>query len=258
MSFVPFFVSLCEILIYNMKVFIEQIDDQFRGANEYIAFRGFESLGYEICPFVAADVESLALDAATPVVAGIPTIWRALKTLGAAPPQLEPVPRGLEGFAGREFGLSTLDKIRVHVVEEKPPIFIKPIVGKLFDGHVARGFRDLIRTSGLAPQTAIWWSEVVEFRGEYRGYVCNGELVGFGHYKGDFRLTVDFAPVDAALKSWEELPRGCSMDWGVTADGRTLLIEVNDGYSLGCYGLLPVTYANLLASRWSELANAHP
>lgn len=97
----------------------------------------------------------------------------------------------------------------------------------------------------------------MDFRGEFRGYVCNGELVGFRHYKGDFRLPVDFAPVEAAIQSWDALPRGCSMDWGTTADGRTLLIEVNDGYSLGCYGLLPVLYANLLESRWRELAGGN-
>ena len=111
-----------------MKVWIEQVENQFRGVAEYTAFRGFESLGYEICPFVAAEVESLDLDAATPIVAGIPTVWRALKKLGAQAPQLAPIPRGLERFAGREFGLSTLDEIRVHVVEEKAPIFVKPIL----------------------------------------------------------------------------------------------------------------------------------
>ena len=236
-----------------MKAYIEQVENQFRGVNEYVAFRGFEALGYEICPFVAADVESLDLDEQTPVVAGIPTIWKALRTLGVEAPQLEPIPRGLERFAGREFGLAMLGEIRERVVDEAPPIFIKPTLGKLFDGHVARAFRDLIRTSGLPDETPIWWSDVVEFQGEFRGYICNGDFVGFAHYKGDFRLPVDFAPVETALQSWDELPRGCSMDWGTTSDGRTLLIEVNDGYSLGCYGLLPTLYANLLASRWSEL-----
>ena len=240
-----------------MKVFIEQVENQFRGVNEYVAFRGFESLGHEICPFAAADVETLGLDAGTPVVAGIATVWRALRSLGVEPPQLEPIPRGLERFAGREFGLSTLGTIRERVVDagdEGSPIFIKPRVGKLFDGHVARAFRDLIRTSGLPDETPVWWSDAVDFRGEFRGYVSDGELVGFRHYKGDFRLPVDFAPVEAAIQSWGELPRGCSMDWGTTGDGRTLLIEVNDGYSLGSYGLTPIAYANLLAGRWRELA----
>lgn len=45
------------------------------------------------------------------------------------------------------------------------------------------------------------------------------------------------------------------MDFGLTDDGRTLMIEVNDGYALGCYGLLYVNYAKLLSARWAELTN---
>lgn len=43
------------------------------------------------------------------------------------------------------------------------------------------------------------------------------------------------------------------MDFGVTEDGRTILIEVNDGYSLGAYGLEPTLYTRLLTARWAEL-----
>lgn len=43
------------------------------------------------------------------------------------------------------------------------------------------------------------------------------------------------------------------LDFGVTSDGRTLLIEMNDGYSLGAYGLEPELYAKLLTARWAEL-----
>ena len=238
-----------------MKVFIEQVGGQFRVVNEYAAFRGFETLGYEIIPFVAAQVESLDLDSQSPVVAGIPIVWRALKKLGAPVPQLEPIPRGLEEFAGREFGLSTLDAIRQRTFDEAPPVFMKPRAGggKLFEGHVVSAFRDLLQTVHLPSETPLWWSDVTDFRGEFRGFVCNGALVGFRHYAGDFRLPVDFAPVEAAIKKWGELPRGCSLDWGTTGDGRTLLIEVNDGYSLGCYGLMPTLYADLLASRWREM-----
>jgi hypothetical protein len=32
------------------------------------------------------------------------------------------------------------------------------------------------------------------------------------------------------------------------------LIEANDGFALGCYGLDPVIYATLLEARWCELA----
>ena len=39
----------------------------------------------------------------------------------------------------------------------------------------------------------------------------------------------------------------------MTKDGRTLLVELNDAYSLGCYGLPSVSYAKLISARWSQL-----
>ncbi len=36
-------------------------------------------------------------------------------------------------------------------------------------------------------------------------------------------------------------------------DGWTLLIEMNDGFSLGVYGLEGTLYARLLTARWAEL-----
>ncbi len=40
------------------------------------------------------------------------------------------------------------------------------------------------------------------------------------------------------------------MKWGVR---QSLLIEVNDGYALGSYGLFYPDYAKLLSARWAEL-----
>ena len=34
------------------------------------------------------------------------------------------------------------------------------------------------------------------------------------------------------------------------------LIEVNDGYSIGSYGLFPADYARLLSSRWAQMTGA--
>lgn len=43
------------------------------------------------------------------------------------------------------------------------------------------------------------------------------------------------------------------IDFGVLADGDTALIELNDGFSLGSYGLDPAVYADLILARWTEL-----
>lgn len=52
---------------------------------------------------------------------------------------------------------------------------------------------------------------------------------------------------------FSDAPNGYGIDFGVTDDGRTLLIEVNDGYALGSYGMYYLDYAKLLSARWAEL-----
>ncbi len=44
-----------------------------------------------------------------------------------------------------------------------------------------------------------------------------------------------------------------AIDFGVLRDGRTVLLEVNDGYSLGRYGCAPEVYVDVLGTRWAEL-----
>lgn len=59
--------------------------------------------------------------------------------------------------------------------------------------------------------------------------------------------------VNRVIEAYVDAPAGCAIDMGVTSGGRTLLVEVNDGYALGCYGMDSVAYALLLAARWAEL-----
>ena len=70
---------------------------------------------------------------------------------------------------------------------------------------------------------------------------------------GDFRIFPDMNVIDNAIMDYKSQPAGYSIDFGITSDGRTLLIECNDGWSLGNYGLNDVTYSTLLAKRWVQL-----
>ena len=72
-------------------------------------------------------------------------------------------------------------------------------------------------------------------------------------HRGDRDAECDRSVIDAAVEVFSTKPAACALDFGVTKDGRTLLIEMNDGYSLGTYGLDPVLYARLLTARWAEL-----
>lgn len=55
------------------------------------------------------------------------------------------------------------------------------------------------------------------------------------------------------FKRIENRPDACSMDICVTEEGKTLLMEFNDAYALGYYGLAPILYAKLISARWSQI-----
>lgn len=47
------------------------------------------------------------------------------------------------------------------------------------------------------------------------------------------------------IDEYAEAPAAYALDVGLTKDGKAVIVEVNDGYSLGCYGLDPLHYAKL-------------
>lgn len=100
-------------------------------------------------------------------------------------------------------------------------------------------------------------ADPVEFASEWRYFVRRHEVVGVGHYRGDPFAHPDGATVRAAVAGYRaEAPAAYAIDFGVAADGRTLLVEVKDAYSLGHVGLRPVPYAGMLEDRWVELVAA--
>lgn len=102
----------------------------------------------------------------------------------------------------------------------------------------------------------VWVAEPVEFLSEYRSFILYRKVIDCRRYKGDWSKAPNKDIVENAVKAMgRKAPHAYSLDWGVTADGRTLLVEMNDGFALGHYGLHPVSYARMLSARWNELAS---
>jgi hypothetical protein len=97
----------------------------------------------------------------------------------------------------------------------------------------------------------------VEFVAEWRYFVHKQQIVGVGHYAGDVFRHPDATVVRAAIDAYQaEAPIAYGIDFGVTADGRTWLVEVNDAFALGCYGLGAVEYAAMLEDRWQQVVSS--
>jgi hypothetical protein len=118
---------------------------------------------------------------------------------------------------------------------------------------VVRGFRDLTSTASVASETPILAQQCVDFRSEWRASILRGRILNVGHYKGDPLLFPDVDRMRSALESYDDRPIGFAMDWGVTGTGEALLIEVNDGYALGNYGVSGADYTAIVEARWREL-----
>ncbi len=226
---------------------------EFLTINHAIAWAGFDKLGLLPRGFARADLLAgrLPLQPEIVVVGGVGLVCEALRQLDVAPPTID-YPDALEPFLGRRVWRSTLADLRRHV-DTAPPRFVKPVADKRFVGMVVAEFRDLIMTASLPDDEPVYISEVVEFVAERRYFVLDGEICWAGHYAGDPLAQLDHEVVRAALHAWDQAPRAYGLDFGLTVEGRTLLVEVNDAFALGAYGTPPMLYAQLLAARWKEL-----
>lgn len=236
-----------------MRVFLHR-DSQhdYRSVNFAVAAEGFKVMGWEVVGYqdVATILPDLLPDDI--VVDYLDECRQALQQLGIAPPSIATYPDVLHPLLGRRIWASTIDTIAAR--PDLWPVFVKPRDdSKKFTGVLVRGTRDLVGCGDPVHDTPVWCSEPIILRAEWRCFVRYGEIVDVRLYKGDWRLHFDPHVIEAAVTAWADKPRGCAVDFAVDAQGRTVLVEANDGIALGAYGLAPRDYARLLSARWTEL-----
>lgn len=238
------------------KVYVRFREDHPDSQNTFSAQCGFRERGVETAPFYwVDDIDKLDdLGPEVGLVGFVGDVWAALKKMGRPLPVPTDYPEELAPWMGRRVWRSTLGNAR-RLVE---PTFIKPAASeKLFTGFVWRGAgMEAVRVASCEDDVEVWCSEVVDFSSEHRVYVKDDEILDVRRYKGDWGTAPDRKTVEDAVQAWKSSPRGCSLDFGVTSDGRTLLVETNDGYALGNYGMTDTLYAQMLEARWEELTRA--
>ena len=179
----------------------------------------------------------------------------ALRLLQVPVPEVPDVREVLLPFFGRRIWTTTMGEFRARRTSE--PVFIKPLKAqKAFTGHVSSGeIRDLIQTAGMPDEMELLASEPVDFVSEYRILVHLGMMIACRHYNGDFEVFPDMKVAREVIRTFEGAPCGYSLDLGVTDDGRTLIVEINDAFSLGSYGAPSIPYTQMVIDRWVEMVN---
>jgi hypothetical protein len=238
-----------------MKVYIrKEKNKEFNNTNLYAAYDGFNQLGIEIEYF--SNVKDITNNNPEDIiVSGIGDVRYILDKLSKSYPTLE-YPESIckHEYLGRRIWKDVLGSIMSN--KEKLGIFIKPVEGgKLFTGTVVRDFKDFRACVGAQENTEVWCSDVVNFVSEYRCFIRYGEILDAKNYNGDCFISPNKEILTSIIRDYKDAPNAYTIDLGVTDKGETLLIEVNEGYSVGAYGLNSIKYAKLLATRWSQLTN---
>lgn len=242
------------------KAYVQLYKGDFANEATYVFFTGCEFLNnlgckIEVQKFDYDDIGTLDIDKDTIVAGGITAVRYGLSVLGANLPTPLDIPEELYPYTKRNIQLGTIKSV---MENGEFPLFVKPRLPKLFTGMVVchpdelEMFRHL-HTEDL--DLEIMTSDVVKFVSEYRTFVIDGQTYDCRKYSGDHRVTPDFNFIEEAVKAYKTAPISYSLDFGVTDKGETMLIEANDGYSLGTYGFDSFNYVRMCILRWNQLLN---
>ena len=218
------------------------------------AYLGFKEKGAKIVLF--EDIMEVPANKNLILVADIDYTHAFLMRLGIEPPKALNIPEELMSFTGRNIRYMTMGEFKQ---DKQLPVFIKGNgLAKEYSSIFGAGVisKESSRQNfftGVPDTFPVLVSDYVDIVSEYRGYVIDGQLKGIKHYLGDIRIFPEMKVVDDAISKYKTQPVGYSIDFGITSDGKTILIECNDGFSLGNYGLEPNLYSTLLAKRWLQI-----
>lgn len=130
--------------------------------------------------------------------------------------------------------------------------FVKPRNTKVFTGAVKKDIEETVKDD-----EPVWISDPMTFTAEFRFYIIENHVAGYSRYDdGDDNIQPDIDSVKQMIAVYTESPIGYTLDVG-PVDNKTVLIEVNDGWSLGLYPWGTMTndkYVELITKRWCEIA----
>lgn len=235
-----------------MKAYIQcsKINHLPSSDNFYKAQLGFYEMGFDTVMFSTPE-ELLASSLEDVVVGYVGTVKWRLRRFDIVVPEMD-YPEELQSFLGRKIWKSTINYINYH--PELWPVFVKSVENKEITGKIIADPKDLVGTGTCGVNKDVYCSEIVNIEAEWRCFVRYGQILDVRPYKGNYhKVLYDYNVIEDCVKQFKSAPAGYALDFGVTDKGKTILIEFNDGYALGSYGLLYYDYTKLLSARWAEL-----
>lgn len=238
-------------IVYIQK---EKNGDQFIGDFAYCAFEGFRNKGYKIITFEEIEEVPKGKDFVMSNITDTIAYWNRL---GVKIPGAMNVFDLIPDMVYRKYQYMTLGEF---FSKDLCPVFIKPAYDtKAFvSGVIRNDSSKRFVLSDAKEETVALVTDCVSYLTEYRCFINRGKIVGLKHYQGDFMSFIDVSYANMCLdkmNALEGIPISYTLDFGLRDDGRTEVIEANDGWSVGTYGLDGEVYSRFVFDRWMEIIN---
>jgi len=176
------------------------------------------------------------------------------KNIGKYPTPIDfPVSVVKSGLLNREIVTMKLNDFVNDFKRTNNPMFVKPVQTKLFDGALISKQEHL---SYLRLENCdVFVCDPIEILSEHRVYVHNKKAIYSCNYSGDFRISPDFSYADKLIDAYKEQPIAYTIDVAILKDGSMTVIEFNDFWAIGSYGLYCLNYAEMLLDRYCEIVS---
>lgn len=240
------------------EVWVQRIGGELADETTFAAFSGFLARDFKVKSYEWLDLLNglIPLTRTSLLVGGVDSVRLALKYIGCIAPSPLNIPGQLEQFSGRLIQHLTVREIRASFAEDRSPLFIKPAtVTKQFPAQIVGSLHELDLLD-FSDNVELFTSDLVSFVSEWRFFVLRSSILGVSYYTGNWSNYPDVRVVQSAVEAYHSTaPVAYALDFGVTDDGRSLLVEVNDAWALSSYGLSSCFYSELLEARWIEMMN---
>ena len=238
------------------KVYVQTKNNLAINADIQNAIDGFEYLGYDVKCVTLEEIMSGTKDFAartSPFVCSIDGMRKILFNIGKTPAPMD-YPKEIveDELCGRIILKMSLHEAIKKFESTEIPMFIKPVVTKLFDGILVSKKEDLNYFGPMSINPDVYVSEKIDILSEYRIYVHNGKMVHSCCYEGDFKLRPNYDYIENMISKYRSAPVAYTIDIAILKD-RNVLMECNDFWAIGSYGLKSWDYAQMLADRYEEI-----
>lgn len=244
----------------NLKTAFVQVDldGYFSNENHYLAWRGLNYFDYNVQLFKSHEINRLDITKETPIFAGVDTFTNCLKkiNINILEKELWSYPKSLYKYLGRKIQILPMNDVRKSI-NQGNSLFIKPLDKdrKLFDGYLLKNTKDLEYFKNLFDFVLVYAFEPVNILSEYRVFIHKQKILDSRRYKGDFKLNINYSIVENAIEDLENPPIAYCLDFGLTDDNKTILIEATDAWAFSPYGLDMIHFTNMIIDRWKEIVN---